>query len=208
MPYSETAGVLKLNDSLKIGTGAERACYIHPLDPGLCVKVRYVDRTNKQPQNEADYAYYSFLEKRNIDWDHIAKCRGWVKTNLGDGLVFDLVRGSDGAPCKSLENLISEGIPLYSFLGELDYLYKYLLKFNILPADLRLDNIMLKPDMQGECRLVIVDGLGNRNFFSWATNRINSFGRLRISKKYNRFLFKARRDGLLPEDVLVPEILS
>ncbi|QAR33938.1 hypothetical protein EP073_11145 [Geovibrio thiophilus] len=48
MSYSETAGVLKLDDSLKIGAGAERACYVHPLDPRLCVKVRYVDRTNSR----------------------------------------------------------------------------------------------------------------------------------------------------------------
>ncbi|QAR33937.1 hypothetical protein EP073_11140 [Geovibrio thiophilus] len=104
--------------------------------------------------------------------------------------------------------MISEGTPLSVFLDELDQLYSYLLKFNILPADLRLDNILFNPEMNSSCRLVIVDGLGNRNFFAWATNRINSFGRVRISKKYNRFLFKARRDGLLPSDSLVSETLS
>ncbi len=185
-----------LNDSLKIGSGSERDCYRHPSESKLCIKIKHINRPHKMPQNEADFDYYGFLEKKNISWSNLARCYGWVETNMGPGLVFDLVTDSQGEPCKSLQSLVDSGIPLSKFKRQIELLYGYLLDNNVIPAELQLDNILYKPDLGGECCLVIVDGLGNRNFFSWAVNSISLLAKLRIRKKYRRFLFKLKRAGI------------
>lgn len=179
---------LILDDSFIIGKGAERICYRHPEQPNLCVKVKYNDRKGKVSQNESDFKYYSFLEKQNISWSNITKCYGWVETDKGKGLIFDYVADTEGRPCSTAHSALVQGTlsPLRCF-RQVDILFSYLVGNRVLVSELALDNLVYNPELENECKLVIVDGIGDRNLFTPVVTMCGFLAKLRLQKKYLEF---------------------
>lgn len=180
--------MIYLNDSLLIGKGAERLCYRHPEKDHCCIKIKYSAREGKRSQSEAEYDYYTWLERQGIDWSNLARCHGWVKTNLGAGLVFDYIVDEFGNPARTLkDSLTDESISRGFLLSQLDFLLGYLLKNRVMICDLTLDNIVLKYSSSvSGYHLVIVDGIGNRDFFSFLTNRFRFLAVRKIKRKWQR----------------------
>lgn len=88
--------MIVLTEDLFIGRGYERACYRHPMDRNLCIKVSETGRIPRKQQNPVEFKYHKKLAARNIDWSHIARCHGWIETDKGKGLVFDLKHDENG----------------------------------------------------------------------------------------------------------------
>lgn len=101
---------VRLADREPLAHGSFRACYLHPADPGLCVKVmlengdkhrrgivdRLLGMRDRHP-NWREWDEYRRLLRRGIPLDrYFPKIHGIVETDLGPGLVVDVVRGSDG----------------------------------------------------------------------------------------------------------------
>ena len=76
-----------------IGKGSSRLCYVHPEDPGKCVKVIY---TNNTRVADEELSYYNRFSRRRISWDMMSITYGYVRTTLGKGVVFSLSRDYDG----------------------------------------------------------------------------------------------------------------
>lgn len=136
-------GTLKLNNKLFIGSGSQRHCYRHPEHDHLCIKIVAEATNSRRNQNKREHAYYKKLADKNIDWKHIASCHGWVKTNLGKGLVFDLVADHDNAPLPNLQEQLEEkNIDKEKLKFELKMLKKWIFEHAIIVADLKPENMI------------------------------------------------------------------
>ena len=61
--------------------------------------------------NRREYAAYQqpAVARNECTYDqHVARCYGWVRTTLGDGLVTDLIADLNGEPAQTLEEYLSE----------------------------------------------------------------------------------------------------
>lgn len=173
-----------LKDEDLFSSGSERDCYPLPGHASLCVKIQH-GREGKFGQNIQEYNYYKKLEKRGIDWSRIARCHGWVETNLGKGLVFDFVCDTDGTPSITFKEYLARHGVSKEIRFDLDKLKEYLLLNNVVLCDLRTTNILCQ-NLNGDLFLKFVDGVGNRDYIklaSWSS----FWGRKKITRHWARF---------------------
>ncbi len=185
LPQSCTSELV-LTDGLLVGRGTERECYRHPENIGLCIKVTHRTR-NLKYQNRKDFEYFRSLAKRGIDWSHLPCCHGWVTTNRGKGLVFDLLQDDRQRPLPTLkELLVQQQLSLSDLWPALRQLHTYLLRNRIFSSDLRTSNIVADMRKDGHLDLYVIDGLGDRDFIKLAS-RIAFLGRRKINRQWRRF---------------------
>lgn len=124
---------------------------------------------------------------------HIQEFVGLVETSEGPGVVVRAVRGADGGYAPTLRALIETGRYTPSVEALLNEFAAWLVASPLIVGDLHPGNVVLASDaLHGE-RLVMIDGMGEKNLIplnSWfpGLNRANSRARL---KRLRRML--ARR---------------
>ncbi len=122
-------GIVILSDKLPFVEGGERVIYVHPFHPDKCLKIakptwiengmrkqlnnvfyRFIPLENDNP-NIRDYQSLIWLESCNDKsaWNHIPKCYGFVKTDLGNVLCMQLMRNADGSIAPKLADRILHG---------------------------------------------------------------------------------------------------
>ncbi|PSJ42794.1 hypothetical protein C7I36_09000 [Zobellella taiwanensis] len=153
-----------IDESLLIGEGAERHCYVHPKDSGLCIKITKKDIKGRLEQSIVEHDYFYKLKKRNIKLSHLPKCYGWIDTNMGDGLVYERVFSYKN---KNVSLTLKEAfrrklVDINETNHLLNELYDFISKNNITISDLSMSNLVIKLD--GKRKLYLVDGVGGRNF--------------------------------------------
>lgn len=149
--------MIELNNNLLIGTGRDRACYYHPQDPQLCIKVAL--RPEKQTYREK--RYFRLLQKQKKDITLLALYRGTIETNLGLGALYDLIRDDNGHVSPTLTEAIrSKHINADQVKQLSAQLKDYLFSEVISVRDLSPNNVMIQTH-QGILRPVIVDGVSN-----------------------------------------------
>lgn len=142
--------MIDLKNAKKIGSGETRNCYQHPNESDKCIKIlkeHMVDDINHR-----EYKYYRHLNKKRVTFRHIPKCYGFVKTTLGQGLVFDLIAGSNTVVFEDyLRRGDSEKNSAEELLSKLEqYLFENAISF----IDTGLRNLVLSKN-----KLFIIDGL-------------------------------------------------
>ena len=161
--------------------GGNRLCFVHPGDDALCIKVRRPDFTladrrrkkgfpkNLKPlssfdDNREEARVMTSLQKRygELVFRHVSRCYGFVDTDMGRGLVSELVRDGNGAISQTLKKVIWDA----GFTEECRRAVEVLVQFwknNLVPSrHLLLHNIVVQRDNQGVIqRLVVIDGLGS-----------------------------------------------
>jgi hypothetical protein len=177
---------IEIDKQLYIGKGLDRECYLHPQDSNKCIKVTV---SGDYRQHRDDIKYYRRLQKRGISWQYLAQFHDLCSTNLGEGLMFEVVRDYDGAISRSLRDYIrGEGCPLSKdeLNHELANLKCYLLDQAIIMRDLKDDNLLLQRLENGSSRLVIIDGVGNNEFipFSELSPALTA---MKINRKWDKF---------------------
>lgn len=180
-----------LEKDMLIGRGRDRACYLHPLDPNKVIKVSIVEN-DKQSRREPKY--YSKLQNRNINWDAIARYHGKIPTNLGEGLVFDLVKDFDGSASKSityyLENKVISQEQINNLLsGIKDYLHNN----GIITRDISANNLLYRRETETDGKLVIIDGLGNNELIP-LSNFFDFLAQKKIKRKWSTLITKLKKD--------------
>lgn len=172
--------------SEKIGAGTEKACYVHPYEDNKVVKVP-VGKVRLQTEREIRY-YKKLQKRRNISYTHMPEFYGVVKTNLGKGYVVDMVRDYDGEISKSLEWYLRNGYTLSDFSAQLADLKSYFLDYSVIfNNDICEVNLLVKRLSPEQMQLVIIDGIGEVVFIQWP-NKFYTFLRLKIERRWNRFL--------------------
>lgn len=170
-----------------VGKGLHRECFVHPEDPGLCIKVVVAGSIN---ENRREAEYYAHLESRGVSWEMLPRFHGLVQTNLGEGAVFDLVRDHDGRNSHTLAHyLASAGLTLQyqdSLREAMARLASYLLENRVITMTLKPKNILFRQEVEGGGTLVIVDNVGNSDFIPLA-NHSSWFARRKIRRRWRRF---------------------
>lgn len=156
---------LYLSDSLLLGSGHQRECYIHPEDGTKVIKV--LKKTNKvenkRNQNLIEFIYYELIADMDIDYSHLPLCYGWVNTSRGVGLIFDRVMNHDGTDVISFYEAVSAGLlDGKKEIALLKELAAYLDANKLIFVDPVLTNLMLKRTSEDSYKLMITDGLGAR----------------------------------------------
>lgn len=174
--------------------GGQRACYYHPDDAALCIKVELHegDESDRRVREEIDA--HTRVIRRGQESHSISFFRGTVATNLGTGYLFDLVRDVDGALSPTLwEARSTIDDELLGVLAQEFYLS--CLRHDYVVGDTHPKNFAV----QNREHLVLIDGLGavdyrwfyylGRPMRLWKLNR--KMGRL-CHKQKIPFDFKIR----------------
>lgn len=192
--------ILKLSDLKPFGIGGRRFCFVHPLEPAKCIKVlRQDDRRTVRTRgswliparfrraydnNAHEHAVLSQLARRigPAVAQHLPRSYGYVDTDMGPGLVLDLVRDADGKISRSLRELISIGQPVEQFRPAFEELTRFMVEHRVLTRAVLDHNIAVQDRGDGSWRMVIIDGLGDSAWVPLA-RWIAPIGRAKIRKR-------------------------
>lgn len=171
--------MLKLDGLDPFGIGGRRLCFVHPHDPNRCVKVlrrderrttritskrRIIPNRFRREYNNNDHEQKELeaLHRRISDAmrEHLPKSYGIEPTDMGPGLVLDLVRDDNGSIARSLRELITKKHPPSEFKPAFDEFSAFLLKHVILTRGLHDHNLVAQRRGDG-WRLYLIDGLGD-----------------------------------------------
>jgi hypothetical protein len=98
-------GIVLLDESLVLGKGRNKVVYIHPDNPERCIKINN--------EGTAFDHLYEMRYRKTRELLHLppssllTKYYGTVKTNYGDGFVFERVCDYDGITSKTIGELIN-----------------------------------------------------------------------------------------------------
>ena len=192
--------MLILKDKTPFGVGGRRACYVHPGDSSRCVKVlrsdegrtiRLAKKTNfftkfrRQYNNNEDEARELKRVHRRIGdamSRHLPLCYGYEETDLGPGLVLDLVSDADGRISRSIREMISTGFDLQELRPAYDEFGKFLLDNVILTRNLHDHNMVAQHLEDGSWRIVLIDGVGDPSWVPLAS-WFRSLGEKKVRKR-------------------------
>jgi hypothetical protein len=116
----------------------------------------------------------------------ISDYKGRIKTDLGNGDMFELIRDSDGSISKSLKyylNLNDDTINK-QLISQIEQLRLYLINEYILISDLGVDNILFQKDSHNNLTLKVIDGIGDNNQVPFL-EFIKPLGLKRSAKKWD-----------------------
>ena len=174
-----------------IGKGMERTCYLNPDDPSRLVKISL---NGNARQTQREIRYFRFLLDRGVPFDHIPKFYGEVH---GDGFIgfeqeyirdFPDPETGSALPAIALLQYLSSPLShqqIQELQAALDELKTYLLRYNIIPNDLGVDNMVVKRMLSG-IRLVLIDGFGSTELIP-ASNFFRFIGNRKILRKWEKF---------------------
>ena len=183
-----------LSDNDYIGEGEIRVCYQHPHNKNVCVKVP------KQAVSRAytlkEIIYFKKLNNRRLkhhDYQFYSNFKGEIQTNKGLAQLFDLVRDEDtGNVSKTLEYYLIEdkSLPLEILENALKSLKDQMYQHRVFLRDLRARNLCCKKNIDGSVQLVIIDGIGHRDFIPLA-DTFDYYTRKKIERIFNRRSFNS-----------------
>ncbi|WAV89992.1 YrbL family protein [Oxalobacter aliiformigenes] len=171
-----------------IGRGAERTCYLNPVDKTRLVKIS--PRKNAK-QTLREIKYFRFLIRRGIPFDHIPKFYGEISGDDFIGFEQEFISGDDPRHDSIPETLeqylrhLSSQEDIQKLRNALEKLKTYLLRYNIIPCDLLPDNIVVKHGTTGP-KLILIDGLGGTELIP-ASNYFKLLGNRKILRKWEKF---------------------
>ena len=213
--------MLSLKHLEPFGVGGRRMCFVHPDDPKKCVKVLRTDdrRTIRVKQkglslpaawrrdydnNAHEKLILENLEKRIglVMAEHLPRCYGTQPTDLGAGLVLDLIRDEDGAISRSLRELITMGYDISKLRPSFEAFGRFLSAHLILTRSLLDHNLVVSMRSDGPGSIYMIDGLGDPAWLPLA-RWIPALGRAKIARRmddaWDRFEKFAAKGGVSAE---------
>jgi hypothetical protein len=208
---------LCLQGAVPFGVGGRRLCFTHPLDPNRCVKVARQDdqRTIRMNRKRVIPARFRRLYDNNADElktlsdlfkrigpeasRHLPCCYGMFPTDLGPGLVLDLIRDADGRISRSLRELLSTGYAPETFRSAFNEFGDFLTQHAVLTRALLDHNIVAQQQSNGQWRLYLIDGLGDRAWLSlasWSRSLARAKVQRRLTEAWQRFETLWRQGGV------------
>ncbi|HKJ66056.1 MAG TPA: YrbL family protein, partial [Desulfopila sp.] len=144
--------------------------------------------------NYIDALYACRIAKRgekNVSFQHLPRCHGFVETNLGKGVLWQRIRNFDGSDCFSLRDCyLTPGL-----LGEnerkiiraaLDQFFAWQMKNAIMLREMAFANTLVCRIDPQTIRLYHVDAIGCADIVPLA-NHARWFARMRIWSKIRSF---------------------
>ena len=215
-----TTDPLVLGDLKPFGIGGRRLCFSHPYDTGKCVKVLRQDKGRtiryKKRRILPAWLHSAYDNNRHEEMvlnrlyrtigptmgEHLPICYGTVCTDLGPGLVLDLVRDHDDQISRTLRELITLGHELSEFRAAFQQLGQFLVQHVILTRNLLDHNIVVRYAGDGSTKMFIIDGLGDPAWLplgSWFKRVGKAKVNKRLRQAWPRFESFAAKGGVTPE---------
>lgn len=175
--------VIELGKVEPLARGGHRVVYPYPGKPGWCIKIesptperkardcrRFWRRllsgqSQEDGENRWEYAAYDELQRSGNPelWRHIPRCRGWVETDLGRGLVVEWITREDGSPAESFAQRVRNNFDKDARRA-LQEVEEWMLKHRVRVGDLHPSNLVFGTDGEnGGERLFVIDGMGDRD---------------------------------------------
>ena len=170
-----------------INKGAFQKCYVHPENKNLCIKIK-IDENHKDLRVNREIKYYKKIQKKKIKSPFWAEYYGIIETNLGTGYVFDLIRDETS---NNISKTVSEylnsnnSIPFNIFEFEFQKLKNLMIKHKIIVRDLTGKNVCCKILYNNSIELVIIDGVGHRDFIP-LVEYIHLFTKRKVNKIFQK----------------------
>ena len=125
----------------RIGHGATRDCWQHPLQDNLCVKVNLANRQN----NSLLYEIHVYERIKKLLPGLVAAVHSELAdTDKGQGLVSELVRDEDGRISPSLREYFKSGGDMKEILQPLNRIIKRMIVRDIFFLDLNTGNFAVQ----------------------------------------------------------------
>lgn len=198
---------VQLTEAVPLAKGRERRVFRHPLLPGVAVKVMrrelleskflsgrwsWLRRRSRLRQHTLflrELREYLALRARRAEGElPLVRVIGLVETDQGLGLLTELLEGDGPRIAPSLHDLKSQGrLAADELLPALERFGDLLLQMEIVVNDLNASNVVAVRSGDGELRLVLVDGFGDKHLLpvlsiSRTLNRRNTRRRLAALK--------------------------
>lgn len=161
--------------------GGNRLCYVHPQHPDRCIKVRRPDFSleerrrkkgfpkNLRPLSSFDDSLEEFNVMRVMDkmfgaplYQHVSRCYGFEDTDMGKGLVSDLIYDDSQSISQTLKKIIWDEGMTRDLMLAVQVFAGFWINHGIPSRDLLLHNIAVQRANNGLIkRLVVIDGLGS-----------------------------------------------
>ncbi len=195
---------LRLAELEPFGVGGRRRCFVHPEYPGRCVKVLRTDphrvvRLGKSAwwpaawrrkyDNNADELRQLSRLRRKLGEElmarHFPRVYGMAPTDLGPGLVLDLVRNADGQISLSLREELANGTKLAEIRAAFNEFGRFLVAHGIVTRELLDHNLAVRRDADGGCVFFLIDGFGDSAWLPLG-RLVPGHNRRRIQKKLTK----------------------
>ena len=183
---------LRLNEELLIGRGTLRACYLHPKDENLIIKVALPGRKGGADANLKELKSYRQMCGRHGHIDHISHIHGFVATDRGEGLVCDCIRDSSGEIARTIWDIVvnQDTCDIDHIVEVARTLCDYLIAHDLFLFDINLKNIVLRRARDDSYRAYAVDLKGpydNKEFLQ-LSSRITFLGRRKLKRRSQQLL--------------------
>lgn len=188
--------IIKIKNENFVAEGGCQKCYIHPSNSNLCIKIS--KRGNSYSRIINEMKYWSIYSKKKIcvnDYQFFARYYGTIETDLGTAGIFDLIKDET-------TNQFSKTLAFYlqyptnevtnkKIRIAFDKLINLMIKYRVIANDLRMENICCKILKNSTIQLIIVDGVGHRDFIP-----IVDWSSFFARKKIERRLIKSNSQNL------------
>jgi hypothetical protein len=212
---------IHLGECIPFGVGGRRVCYVHPGDASKCIKILRQD-SGKTVRLDHKGGWIPNAWRRSYDNNahekqklleiyraigpsmaqHLPICHGQVDTDLGKGLVLDLIRDQDGGISRSLREWITLGIDLVPLKPFFQIFGNFLVENSILTRQILDHNLALQRTSASTWNFFLIDGIGDSSWLPLA-RWIPALGRARIKRKvaaaWPRFEALASEGGVSEE---------
>lgn len=182
--------MINLKEAHYISEGLARKVYYHPENQNLCIKIGKPEIEENHLYKEIKY--YKRISHKNaskFEYQFYSNYYGEVDTNLGIGFVYDLIKDetSHNISLTLRHYLEMKNAPISdeTLLSELSRLKNQMIKNKIFVADLKSRNICCKLYENGTVRMIIVDGLGHRDFFPFG-DYSSYFAQKKVERRFKK----------------------
>jgi hypothetical protein len=120
---------------------------------------------------------------------HLPMVYGFIQTDLGEGLVADMITDADGSPSMTLKGHLWEHGYTEACKVALEEFWRFLISEKILVRDPDPHNILLQKNGSGNLTAYLVDGFGRSEFFplvEWFSKLAERKLRKREARMYMR----------------------
>jgi hypothetical protein len=177
---------LSVNDAFS--SGGNRLVFVDPEDQNRCIKLARPERSPESKklqkgwlgkfrttayfdENVSDMSVYRHIQRQIGDsaLSMIPNCYGYVETNLGRGLAYELIRDETEKISLTLKQYVWENGCTEALKETINAFLKEWQKLGMPSRNLLLHNIVVQQNRLGNVtRLVVIDGLGWPDFLPLA----------------------------------------
>lgn len=180
---------LTLTEQDFISRGSHKKCYHYPGQPQCCIKVPYNAGGVTDITREIFYLTH-VLKERGPQSGILPRYFGKVRTNIGQGYAFELVRDYDGNISQSIQTLLTKPISheqLLSLRNALLIMRERMLQYRVISMSIYPENILYQRTGEHDFRLMLINDMGSGASVP-LEYIVAAMARAKIKRYWNRFV--------------------